>query len=78
MTNTDPKQTHLNKRISFVDDFSTDGRPDTLKIYPAVQKQLREAQKAYENNPSFGLLANINWLKGKVAEYAARARARQS
>lgn len=78
MNGTDPKQTHMDKHISFVDDYSTDGRPDTIKIYKDVIEQLRKAQAAHKQNCSLESFATLKFWQGKLAQYSARARARKS
>lgn len=75
---TDPTLTHMNRKLVNVDDYATNGRPDTMKILPAVQKDLREALIAQEVAPTLERVSLISFLKDKVNQYAARARARKS
>lgn len=74
----DPELTYMNRKIVNVDDYATNGRPDTMKILPAVQKDLRAALIAQETAPTLERESLIAFLKNKVDQYKARARARQS
>lgn len=75
---TDPTQTYMNRKLVNVDDFSTDGRPDTMKILPDVRRKLRKAIAAQQEEATLERADFIRWLQGVVSHYTMRARARKS